>query len=214
MHLANGTISNEICTITAAISTASILYAASRARTTATSSRIARAAAGAGVVFVAQMIDVSLFGAVNVHMIGAAFLTLLAGPALAMLGMAAVIVTQALWLNDGGITALGANVLNMSVIGVATSYLTMALVRRRFYGFTALLMNSAAAAAVSVFAAVAAMSAELALSGMPVDSALGLTMPAHAPFAAWETVTTVAFVLAAAHVRAIRPLATSKSSSR
>jgi cobalt/nickel transport system permease protein len=214
MHLANGTISNDICTITAAVSTASILYAGARARTTATRSRIAKAAAGAGVVLVAQMIDVSLFGAVSVHMIGAAFLTLLAGPALALLAMAFVVVTQALFLGDGGITAIGANVLNMAVIGVATSYLTMALVRRRFHGCTALVMSAAAAAAVSVFAAVAAMSTELALSGLPVDSALAFTMPAHAPFAAWETVSTVVFVLAAAHVRVVRPLATSKSSSR
>src|SRR5882672_4385293 len=104
MHLASGTLANYVCTATAAVSTATVIFAATRLRSSLTRERLLKAAIGAAVVFVAQMYDVPLFGAVKVHPIGAAFLTLLAGPELAILGMTLVIATQALFMNDGGIT--------------------------------------------------------------------------------------------------------------
>ena len=53
---------------------------------------------------------------------------------------------------------------------------------------------------------VTAMSVELSLSGTPALTAFGLTMPAHAGFAALELVTTLLVVLAAARVRVIPPV--------
>jgi cobalt/nickel transport system permease protein len=167
---------------------------------------------GAAVVFVAQMYDVPLFGAVKVHPIGAAFLTLLAGPELALLGMTAVIVTQALFMHDGGLAELGANVLNMSVVGVCVATFALKITRSRLTGFTGLLAGTALASVLSVMAAVGCMSLELALSGTPAFAAFGLTMPAHAGFAAWEMVTTFAFVLVAIRLRVIEPVVASSVS--
>jgi cobalt/nickel transport system permease protein len=206
MHLANGTLANNICTVTAAVSTASVIYAAYRARSSATASQVLKAVAGSGLVFLAQMWDVPMFGAVSAHLIGAAFLTLLAGPALALLGMTAVIVVQALALHDGGIAVTGANVLNMAVVGVGVSALAIRIVQRRTGPAVGLYVAALVAAVASVMAATLAMTAELALSGAPFVSALGLTMPAHAGFAAFETTATLALVLLAARVRAIKPL--------
>src|SRR5262249_54083172 len=118
MHLASGTLANYVCTATCAVSTASVIFAATRLRSVVTRERFFKAAVGAAIVFVAQMFDVPLFGAVKVHPIGAAFLTLLAGPELAILGMTVVIAAQAFFMNDGGIAELGANVLNMGIVGV------------------------------------------------------------------------------------------------
>jgi hypothetical protein len=77
-----------------------------------------------------------------------------------------------------------------------------------------LLAAAALASVTSVMAAVAVMSLELALSGTSTLSAFGLTMPAHAGFAAWETVTTLAIVFAAVRLRAIEPVAAVPVSSR
>jgi len=209
MHLANGTLANDVCTATAAVSTASVIFAATRLRSCVTRERLLKAAIGAAVVFVAQMYDVPLFGAVKVHPIGAAFLTLLAGPELAILGMTLVIATQALFMNDGGLAELGANVLNMGLAGVCVATLALKLTRSRLAGLNGLLAGAALASVSSVMAAVAAMSLELALSGTPALSAFGLTMPAHAGFAAWETVSTLSLVLVAVRLRAIEPVATS-----
>jgi cobalt/nickel transport system permease protein len=210
MHLANGTLANDVCTVTAAVSTAALVYAGLRARG-ATPARFAKAALGSIIVLIGQMIDVPLFGGTGVHILGAAFLTLLAGPALALLGMSAVVITQALLLNDGGITALGANVLNMGVVAASSSAWALRAAHARLSGRAAPVVGAAMAAATSVFAAVSAMAIELALSGYSLASALALTMPAHAPFAAWETAATVVLVVAAARVRAFDPLASPSS---
>lgn len=212
MHLANGTLANEVCIVTAALSAAAVVYAGQRAHTNVTPSLIAKAAIGSALVLAAQAVDVPLFGAVKVHMIGAAFLTLLAGPALALLGMTSVIVFQALALNDGGITALGANVLNMAVVGVAIATVAIHIVRNRIAGTNGLLVGALFASAGSALAAVLAMTVELSLSGTSLRSAFNLTMPAHAPFIAWETWCSLALVAVGLHVRAIKPLAAAPSS--
>lgn len=212
MHLANGTLANNICTATAAVSTASVIYAAYRARSSATAGNVLKAIVGSGIVFLAQMWDVPMFGAVSAHLIGAALLTLLAGPALALLGMTAVIVTQALALHDGGIAVMGANVLNMAVVGVGVSALTIRIVARRAGPVAGLYLAAPLAAATSVVAATMMMTAELALSGASFVSALGLTMPAHSAFAAFETAATLALVVLAASIRAIKPLTATTAS--
>jgi cobalt/nickel transport system permease protein len=212
MHLASGTIDNYLCTATTAVSTATVIFAATRLRSSVTRERLLKAAVGAAIVFVAQMFDVPLFGSVAVHPIGATFLTLLAGPELALMAMAAVIASQALFMHDGGIAEMGANVLNMGVVGVFAAAFALKCTRSRFTGFTGLLVGAALASVLSVFAAIAAMSLELALSGTPALSAFGLTLPAHAGFAAWETLTTVALVLAAVRMRAMNPVAASSVS--
>ena len=213
MHLANGTLANDVCTVTAALSAASILYAGHRVRTVVSRSTIAKVAIGSAIVALGQMIDVPLFGDVSAHMIGAAFLVVLAGPALALLGMTAVIVFQALVLHDGGITALGANVFNMAVVGVATAAISIHAVRGRVPGMAGLLPGALVAGAASVLAATCAMTAELVFSGAPIGSSVALTLPAHVPFAAWETVTTLGLVLLAAYARAIRPPASTATSN-
>lgn len=213
MHLANGTLANDVCTATAALSAAAIAYSLHRARRSATPSRIGKAVLGSLIVLGAQALDVTLLNNMTVHVIGAAFLVLLAGPALAMLGMAAVIVAQALVLSDGGVAVLGANVLNLGVVAVAAATACLRLAGRRPGSLPALLAPALLAGTVSVAAAISAMAAELAFSGVSFQSVLAITIPAHAPFIAWETATTLLLVLLAAYARAIEPLAGTTSTS-
>ncbi len=207
MHLASGTIDNYLCTATTAASTVAVIFAATRLRSTVTRERLLKAALGAAIVFMAQMFDVPLFGNVAVHPIGAAFLTLLAGPELALMGMATVIAAQAFFMHDGGVAEMGANILNMGVAGVAVAAVTLRLVRGRSAGTSGLLAATALASVASVMAAVGLMSIELAFSGSPALAVFGLTVPAHAGFAAWETLTTLALAFAAVRMRAIDPVA-------
>jgi cobalt/nickel transport system permease protein len=204
MHLADGTVSNAICTTTAAISAGAVAFALSRVRNTASARNLLRAGAGAAIVFVAQMFDVPLFGGVGVHLVGAAFLTLLCGPALALVAMAVILTVQALALGDGGVTALGANIFNMGVVAVAVSYAFTFALRSRSLGLGATTARIAAASALSVMAAVVAMSLELVLSGTSAAETLALTLPAHAPFALFETAATVVLVVLAARAGAFR----------
>src|SRR5436309_33565 len=74
-------------------------------------------------VFAAQMINFPVGGATSGHLVGAALLSYTLGPASASVVMMAILAIQALVFQDGGILALGANVINMAVAGVIAGYL-------------------------------------------------------------------------------------------
>ena len=75
----------------------------------------------AAFVFAAQMLNFPVAGGTSGHFLGAALATILLGPWLACLVMAVVLVVQAFVFADGGITALGANIVSMGVLGALGS---------------------------------------------------------------------------------------------
>jgi len=111
---------------------------------------------------------------------------------------------QAFVFADGGITALGANVLNMGVVGgVLVGGLMLAARRAVPNTRVALLGVTAAGAWLAVMAGAAACSVELALSGtVPLDTVLPPMLGVHAAIAVGEAVISVAAVSA---VLATRP---------
>src|SRR6266704_6537595 len=74
-------------------------------------------------VFAAQMINFPVGGATSGHLVGSALLAFTLGPAAASVVMAAILAIQALVFQDGGILALGPNVVNMAMVGVLAGYL-------------------------------------------------------------------------------------------
>ena len=74
-------------------------------------------------VFAAQMINFPVGPGTSGHLMGAALLAITLGPAAAALVMTAILMTQALIFQDGGVLALGANVMNMALAGVAVGFL-------------------------------------------------------------------------------------------
>lgn len=73
-------------------------------------------------VFTAQMLNFPITIGVSGHLLGSALVTALFGPAIGMFIMAVVVALQAFLFNDGGVIVLGANVLNMAVIGCWVAY--------------------------------------------------------------------------------------------
>ena len=73
-------------------------------------------------IFVAQMLNWPLPGGTSLHFVGGALAGILFGPWLGFYVMALVLAVQTLVFHDGGITALGANVLNMAVVDVVVGY--------------------------------------------------------------------------------------------
>lgn len=76
----------------------------------------------AGGIFVAQMLNFPIGGGTTGHLIGAAMAAVLLGPFAAMIVITVILIIQCLLFGDGGITALGLNVLNMAVIGCFTGW--------------------------------------------------------------------------------------------
>ncbi|WP_318570263.1 energy-coupling factor ABC transporter permease [Salinigranum marinum] len=73
-------------------------------------------------IFAAQMLNWPIPGGTSAHFVGGAFAAILLGPYLGCLAMASVVVVQAFVFGDGGVLALGANLLNMAVIDVFVGY--------------------------------------------------------------------------------------------
>ena len=81
-------------------------------------------------VFAAQMLNFPVAGGTSGHFLGAALAAVLLGPWMACLVLAVVLAMQAFVFADGGVTALGANILNMGVIGGLGAGLVLAAGRR------------------------------------------------------------------------------------
>jgi cobalt/nickel transport system permease protein len=70
----------------------------------------------AAFVFAAQMVNFPVASQVSGHFLGATFLAILFGPWMTLLVMSAVLILQALLFQDGGVTALGANLFNLAIL--------------------------------------------------------------------------------------------------
>jgi len=85
----------------------------------------------AAAIFAAQMLNWPIPGGTSAHFVGAGIAAVLLGPLQAMLVLASVIAVQTLVFGDGGLTALGANIFNMGVIGVLVAYLAYIFLESR-----------------------------------------------------------------------------------
>jgi len=73
--------------------------------------------------FAAQMVNYPIVGGTTAHLLGGPILAITLGPYAGLISMTIILLIQALFFGDGGITTFGANVWNMGVIGVFIPYL-------------------------------------------------------------------------------------------
>jgi cobalt/nickel transport system permease protein len=117
MHLGNGAITPECAAIAFGAAAAGLATSAvAIRRTRLTRDKLLLAAALGTLVFAAQAINVPVWSGISAHLVGGVLLAAILGPGLGAWAMALVLAIQALALGDGGITALGANVLNMAIV--------------------------------------------------------------------------------------------------
>jgi len=132
----------------------------------------------AAFIFAAQMLNFPIAGGTSGHLIGAALAAILLGPWAGVLIMSCVLIAQCLIFQDGGLLALGANILNMGIVASFSGYYIYRLV-------TSLMGNSRRGTLVggfagawgSVFLASIVCAVELAVSGV---SPMGVVLPAMA----------------------------------
>lgn len=102
-------------------------------------------------VFAAQMLNFPVGAGTSGHLLGGALAAVLVGPWTGILCLSIVLLVQSLLFADGGVTALGTNVVLMGVVGVLAGWLV-------FRGLQAILPSRvglvAALAAVSAYVSV------------------------------------------------------------
>lgn len=122
MHVPDGLLSAPVALASAALSTLALGAAVARSRTGASPRATALRGVTAAFVFAAQMLNFPVAGGTSGHLVGGALAAILVGPAAAVVVMTAVLVLQCLVFADGGLLALGANVLDMAVIHPLVGY--------------------------------------------------------------------------------------------
>lgn len=133
-------------------------------------------------IFVAQMLNFPVGGGTSGHLIGAALAVALVGLWPAMIIMTAIVVIQGLLFGDGGITAMGLNLLNMAVIAPLVAYLIISVAKGNKFSVPV-------AAWASVFVAALICAAQLALSYVISNGAYGIDPVLAIPtMAIWHAV--------------------------
>jgi cobalt/nickel transport system permease protein len=204
VHIPDGFLDNDVAAVTGVLSLAAVGYGLKRANAELDERRIPLLGVTAAFVFATQMLNFPVAGGTSGHFLGAGLAAILLGPWVGSVVMAVVLTTQAFVFADGGVTALGANVLNMGVIGaLLVGGLMVAICGRDPENRTLLLGVTAAGTWLAVMAGATATSIELALSGtVPLATVLPAMLGVHAIIGVGEAA--IATVVVAA-ILATRP---------
>ncbi|MBE9610023.1 energy-coupling factor ABC transporter permease [Chitinilyticum piscinae] len=192
MHIPTEMLHGSVCSVSAALAIAGIALAAHAARKSPQQPGVLRFAAVSALIFVAQMLNFPVAGGTSGHLLGGVLAAALLGVPFGVLAIALVLGVQALLFADGGLAALGANVLVMALLGAgAGGMLNRWLQQRGLSQHMALLL----AAWLSVLLAAAMCSFLLALGGVADwSSVLPAMLGVHARIGAGEALLTALLV--------------------
>lgn len=131
----------------------------------------------AAFIFAAQMLNFPIAGGTSGHLLGGVLAAVLLGPFAGAVVIAVVLIVQCFIFQDGGLTALGANIFNMSIVGAIGGYVVYNGVRAALRGDKGIMFGTAIGSWLSVVVAASVCAIELALSG---TSPLKMALPAMA----------------------------------
>jgi cobalt/nickel transport system permease protein len=146
MHIPDGFLDYSICGITYLGSLLFWILAFRKTRESLKDQQIPLMATLTAVFFAAQMMNYPIIGGTTAHLLGGPIIALTLGPYAGMISMTIILLIQALFFGDGGITTLGANVWNMGVIGVFAPYIIFTAITKAWKGTRALLVGAFVAA--------------------------------------------------------------------
>lgn len=182
MHVPDGFISPPVAAATGLATVAAVAVALTRSRETYGIRQAPVLGLTTAFVFAAQMVNFPVAVGTSGHLLGGTLAAVvLKSPWAGTLCITTVLLIQAILFADGGITALGANALNMAVIGVWVGWgLTQVLHRLLGGSKTRLPLAAGIAAGISVVAAAISCAIQLVLSGTaPANLALPAMSGVH-----------------------------------
>ena len=206
MHIPDGFFDGPTSAAAGAVTVGTLAVATRRCRDQLGERQVPLAAVTAAFVFAVQMLNFPVASGTSGHLLGGVLAAVLVGPWAGALCISVVLSVQALLFADGGLSALGLNIVNMALVGCIGGYLV-------FRGIRALLPDNRAgvdvaaglAAFVSVPLAAGAFVAEFAIggtTGVDLGDVLAAMVGTHALIGIGEGVITAVAVGA---VLATRP---------
>ena len=207
MHMADALLSPVVGGAMWAVSAATIAGSSARVGRQLDDRKVPLMGVLGAFIFAAQMINFSIPGTGSSgHLAGGLLLSILLGPCAAFLTIASVLVVQALFFADGGLLALGCNIVNM---GFFPAFLVFPFIYKQAIGANpgklrlsvVTMLSAVIALQLGAFAVVA----ETYLSGVssvPFFKFLLLMQPIHLAIGLVEGLVTVAVI---SFVRTARP---------
>jgi cobalt/nickel transport system permease protein len=167
-------------------------------------------------VFAAQMVNfqLPLMPGTSGHLVGAVLLAIILGPHLAVVTLTSVVVVQCLVFQDGGILALGCNILNMVVVPVYVGNFLYRLLRSKLEGTKGVYIAAVAACVLAVEAGAVLVPLQVGLSGVlsiPVLSFLLTMAGVHLIIGLMEGLITAAVLC---YIMSVRPSVLDQGSLR
>ncbi len=167
MHIPDGFIGPGVSVAAGVTAIGGFGVALRRARTYLTDRLVPMAALVAAFIFAVQMMNFPVLPGVSGHLLGGVLAAVLVGPWAGYIVLTIVLVVQA-FMADGGLTALGLNIVNMALIGAVGGYLIYRALLR---------MTGSKTSRVPLLAGIAAMlSVPLAALGFVFEFWLGGTV--------------------------------------
>jgi len=130
MHIPDGFLDGKTAVTAAALSAVGVAVALRRVRRELPPRRVPFLGLAAAFLFAAQMVNFPVAGGTSGHLMGGVLVAALLGPSAAVVVLTTVLVVQCFLFADGGVTALGANVLNMGILGTGAGYVVFRLITR------------------------------------------------------------------------------------
>lgn len=124
MHMANELLSVPVAAGTLAIAAGSLGFICRKVRQIIAADKLALMGILGAFVFAAQMVNFQLpaMPGTSGHMVGAVLLAIILGPHLGAIVISSVVIIQCLIFQDGGLLALGCNIINMGLIPCYLGY--------------------------------------------------------------------------------------------
>lgn len=182
LHIPDGFLNLPVSLVTWAFSLIFITFSLKKAENEYKERTVPLMGVCAAFIFAAQMINFPIPGGTSGHLLGGTLAGILLGPWAGSLVMMVVFIVQAVLFQDGGLTALGANILNMGLIGTFGGYYLYRAIRSLvgFSSWRGMAMGTAIASWFSVVLAALACSVQLALSNtIPLKVALVAMLSWH-----------------------------------
>lgn len=224
MHIQDGYLSTPVCVVTAALSAGAVGLSLHKLKDSLADRTIPLTGMMASLVFAGQMVNFPIGLPVSGHLLGGVLAASVLGPWAGCLALTLVLVVQWGLFSDGGLIALGANVLHMAVIGSIGGYAVMSAIKRRLgNGVRGAIIGSVVASWLSVLAAAALFCFEFRLSHSGTDFEFGnvfvLMVTLHSLIGVGEAVITGSIVSLIAQQRsdllyASEPTTVSRSAGR
>ena len=200
MHIPDGFIDIPTSAAFGTLTLAGTAIALKKAKTEVDDRTAPMAGLTAVFIFAVQMLNFPVAAGTSGHLLGGALAMVLVGPYAASLAITVVLGVQALLFADGGLTALGLNVFNLSVIAVLVSFLVFKLMVKLLPKTkSAIPLAAGIAAFVSVPISASAFTLQYAIGGngtAPVETVFIAMFSTHLLIGIGEAVITMLTVSA------------------